>query len=97
MSIVASFHGETLGYFTTKAAAARALANARRRYAREKEKRAKEIEREKELDERKLEEYRWLIAHRGNPSKSLTLRNMASVTIKRGPKGSVLVTGRKLR
>jgi hypothetical protein len=31
-----------------------------------------------------------------NPSKSLTLRNMASVTIKRLPGGAVAVTGRKL-
>src|ERR1035437_3100489 len=29
-------------------------------------------------------------------SKSVTLRNMASVTIKRGPRGAVLVTGRKM-
>jgi hypothetical protein len=31
-----------------------------------------------------------------NPSRSLTLRNMASVTIKRLPGGAVAVTGRKL-
>lgn len=31
-----------------------------------------------------------------NPAKSLTLRNMASVTIKRLPGGAVAVTGRKL-
>ena len=33
---------------------------------------------------------------RGNPSKSLTLRNMALVTIKRLPGGAVKVSGRKM-
>jgi hypothetical protein len=37
-----------------------------------------------------------LTGGKNNPSNSVTLRNMASVTIKRLPGGAVAVTGRKL-